>query len=82
MPAALEWDKVMGIDPVTIQEREKEQVDDIFDMFTSVILPKSHSRVFITILLSSSVLSGGAGGNSKTPIKACFHTDRRMGGEG
>ncbi|XP_075994465.1 centrosomal protein of 290 kDa isoform X2 [Genypterus blacodes] len=36
MPAGLEWDTVMGIDPVTIQERDKQQVDDIFDMFISI----------------------------------------------
>lgn len=27
MPAALEWDKVMGIDPVNIYESEKDLMD-------------------------------------------------------
>ncbi|KAF7656056.1 hypothetical protein LDENG_00046760 [Lucifuga dentata] len=34
MPAAAAaWDKVMGIDPLTLHEREKQQVDDIFNLF-------------------------------------------------
>ncbi|KAK5866894.1 hypothetical protein PBY51_011431 [Eleginops maclovinus] len=33
MPAALEWDKVTRIDPESLLECEKDQVDEIFGMF-------------------------------------------------
>ncbi|XP_078112646.1 centrosomal protein of 290 kDa [Sander vitreus] len=33
MPAALKWDKVTRIDPASLLECEKDQVDEIFDMF-------------------------------------------------
>ncbi|CAB1454882.1 unnamed protein product [Pleuronectes platessa] len=33
MSAALEWDKVTGIDPATLLDCDKDQVDEVFDMF-------------------------------------------------
>ncbi|XP_019934440.2 centrosomal protein of 290 kDa isoform X8 [Paralichthys olivaceus] len=33
MSAALEWDKVTGIDPATLLDCGKDQVDEVFDMF-------------------------------------------------
>ncbi|KAI3371006.1 hypothetical protein L3Q82_023650 [Scortum barcoo] len=33
MPAAFEWDKVMGIDPASLLESEKDQVEEVFAMF-------------------------------------------------
>ncbi|XP_034734119.1 centrosomal protein of 290 kDa isoform X10 [Etheostoma cragini] len=35
MPAALKWDKVTTIDPASLLECEKDQVDEVFDMFVS-----------------------------------------------
>ncbi|XP_039663330.1 centrosomal protein of 290 kDa isoform X4 [Perca fluviatilis] len=35
MPAALKWDKVTRIDPASLLECEKDQVDEVFDMFVS-----------------------------------------------
>ncbi|XP_076589771.1 centrosomal protein of 290 kDa isoform X8 [Chaetodon auriga] len=35
MPAALEWAKVMRIDPVSLRDCEKDQLDEVFDMFIS-----------------------------------------------
>ncbi|XP_041794545.1 centrosomal protein of 290 kDa isoform X2 [Chelmon rostratus] len=35
MPAALEWDKVMRLDPVNLGDGEKDQLDEVFDMFIS-----------------------------------------------
>ncbi|XP_035521325.1 centrosomal protein of 290 kDa isoform X2 [Morone saxatilis] len=35
MPAALEWDKVMKINPVSLQDCEKDQLDELFGMFIS-----------------------------------------------
>ncbi|XP_013129234.1 centrosomal protein of 290 kDa isoform X1 [Oreochromis niloticus] len=32
MPAALNWDKVLRIDPETLNERDKDEVDKVFDM--------------------------------------------------
>lgn len=42
MPAALEWDKVMRLDPVNLGDGEKDQLDEVFDMFISVIAYTSH----------------------------------------
>ncbi|XP_070686542.1 centrosomal protein of 290 kDa [Pempheris klunzingeri] len=33
MPAALEWDKVTRVDPASLHEGNKDQVDEVFDMF-------------------------------------------------
>ncbi|KAL7402497.1 hypothetical protein ABVT39_015766 [Epinephelus coioides] len=33
MPAALDWDKVTRIDPASLLECEKDQVDEVFNMF-------------------------------------------------
>ncbi|XP_049428981.1 centrosomal protein of 290 kDa [Epinephelus fuscoguttatus] len=33
MPAALDWDKVTRIDPASLLEYEKDQVDEVFSMF-------------------------------------------------
>ncbi|XP_051237126.1 centrosomal protein of 290 kDa isoform X2 [Dicentrarchus labrax] len=35
MPAALEWDKVMKINPVSLQDCEKDQLDELVGMFIS-----------------------------------------------
>ncbi|XP_032378767.1 centrosomal protein of 290 kDa isoform X10 [Etheostoma spectabile] len=35
MPAALKWDKVTRINPASLLECEKDQVDEVFDMFVS-----------------------------------------------
>ncbi|XP_041853732.1 centrosomal protein of 290 kDa isoform X2 [Melanotaenia boesemani] len=35
MPAGLEWDKVSRIDPHTLHEREKDEVDQVVGMFVS-----------------------------------------------
>ncbi|XP_070829211.1 centrosomal protein of 290 kDa isoform X6 [Chaetodon trifascialis] len=35
MPAGLEWAKVMRIDPVSLRDCEKDQLDEVFDMFIS-----------------------------------------------
>ncbi|XP_030587745.1 centrosomal protein of 290 kDa [Archocentrus centrarchus] len=32
MPAALKWDKVLSIDPETLNARDKDEVDKVFDM--------------------------------------------------
>lgn len=39
MPAALEWDKVMGIDPVNIYESEKDLMDvtSMLEMVTATL---------------------------------------------
>lgn len=37
MTVALEWDKVGRINPQTLHELGKPQVDEIFDMFALVI---------------------------------------------
>lgn len=36
MPAAFEWDKVMGLDPASLRECEKDQVEEVFGMFALV----------------------------------------------
>lgn len=42
MAAAFEWDKVMRIDPLNLRGCEKDQLDEVFSMFTSVIVCASH----------------------------------------
>lgn len=42
MPAAFEWDKVMGIDPSSLRECEKDQVEEVFGMFVLVNVHTSH----------------------------------------
>lgn len=42
MPAAFEWEKAMGIDPLNLQEYEKDQLDEIISMFLLVIVHTSH----------------------------------------
>lgn len=32
MPAALNWDKMLRIDPETLNERDKDEVDKVFDL--------------------------------------------------
>lgn len=39
-PAAFEWDKVMGIDPFSLQDWKKDQLDDVFN---TVVLVSVHS---------------------------------------
>lgn len=39
-PAAFEWDKVMRIDPFSLQDWKKEQLDDVFK---AVVLVTVHS---------------------------------------
>lgn len=41
MPSALEWDKVARIDADTLQEYEKEKVDEVFSMLALVIVHTS-----------------------------------------
>lgn len=36
--AAFEWDKVMGIDPVSLRDWKKDQLDDVFNTFVLVIV--------------------------------------------
>lgn len=36
--AAFEWDKVMGIDPVSLRGWKKDQLDDVFNTFVLVIV--------------------------------------------
>lgn len=38
-PAAFEWDKVMGIDPFSLQDWKKDQLDDVFN---TVVLVTVH----------------------------------------
>lgn len=42
MPAAFEWEKAMRIDPLNLQEYEKDQLDEIISMFLLVIVRNSH----------------------------------------
>lgn len=35
MPVALEWDKVMRLDPASLQNSDEEQLNEVFDMFIS-----------------------------------------------
>ena len=42
MSAALEWDKVRGIDPATLLDCGKDQVDEVFDMFIMVTVHTPH----------------------------------------
>lgn len=36
MPAAFEWEEIMRIDPLNLQEYEKDHLDEIIGMFLSV----------------------------------------------
>lgn len=42
MAAVFEWDKVMRIDPLNLHGCEKDQLDEVFSMFTLVIVHASH----------------------------------------
>uniref|UniRef100_A0A3P9C6K4 Centrosomal protein 290 n=1 Tax=Maylandia zebra TaxID=106582 RepID=A0A3P9C6K4_9CICH len=37
MPAALNWDKMLRIDPETLNERDKDEVDKVFDLLVLVM---------------------------------------------
>uniref|UniRef100_A0A3Q3CJ85 Centrosomal protein 290 n=1 Tax=Haplochromis burtoni TaxID=8153 RepID=A0A3Q3CJ85_HAPBU len=37
MPAALNWDKMLRIDPETLNERDKDEVDTVFDLLVLVM---------------------------------------------
>lgn len=51
MPAAFEWETVMRIDPLNLQEYEKDYLDEIIGMFLSVTAQLSSPRnVIITFL--------------------------------
>lgn len=39
-PAAFEWDKVLGIDPFSLRDWKKDQLDDVFN---TVVLVTVHS---------------------------------------
>lgn len=51
MPAALEWDKVTRIDPASLFECEKHQLDEVIDMFVLVIAITSHQYHQLTLQL-------------------------------
>lgn len=40
-PAAFEWDKVMGIDPFSLRDWKKDQLDDVFN--TVVLVNAFHT---------------------------------------
>lgn len=42
MPAAFEWEEVVRIDPLNLQEYEKDHLDEIIGMFLSVTVHSSH----------------------------------------
>lgn len=42
MPAAFEWEKAMRIDPLNLQEYEKDQLDELISMFLLVTVHTSH----------------------------------------
>lgn len=42
IPAAFEWEKAMRIDPLNLQEYEKDLLDELISMFLLVIVHISH----------------------------------------
>lgn len=48
MPAALNWDKMLRIDPETLNERDKDEVDKVFDLLILVMARRWHAIYFWT----------------------------------
>lgn len=42
MPAAFEWEKAVRIDPLNLQDYEKDQLDELISMFLLVTVHTSH----------------------------------------
>lgn len=49
-PAAFEWDKVMGIDPFSLQGWKKHQLDDVFKTVVLVTLHFSYHKLHQYVL--------------------------------
>lgn len=46
MPAALNWDKMLRIDPETLNERDKDEVDKVFDLLVLVMARRWHYAIY------------------------------------
>lgn len=58
MPTTFEWDRIMGIDPVSIRKWRKDQLDEIFNVFALVTVHSSHQYEHTSASLSTQMPSG------------------------
>lgn len=49
-PAVFEWDKVMGIDPFSLQDWKKDQLDDVFNTVVLVTVHSSYQKLHKYVL--------------------------------
>lgn len=67
MPATLEWDKVARLDPASLQDCDKDEMDEVFGMFILVTVHTLH----LTFLLSCPTTNACQVSNYKLSTVAC-----------